>query len=125
MLKYKNIVTSGCSFVHSSKDIDEPHRPTHDPNLNTNKGYKPTFADFLAEKMNIPFTNLGIGGAGVRYTIYSLLDWIQKNKEKSKDTLFICGVTNFNRFEFVNRKLNKYGKEINFWGRIQLYDRDV
>ena len=122
MVKYKYIVTSGCSFVQSSKDRDEPNRRTHDPKLVSREGYKPAFVDFLAEKMNLPFYNLAIGGTGIRYAIYSLLDWIQKNKDKSKDTLFICGITTFARFEFINRELGLRDKE-GFWGRLDIMDK--
>ena len=106
-----SITSIGCSFVRHSIDIENPKRP--------NSGASPTrpltqkhttinqkslneetsFTAELGEIMNIPTTNLGIGGTGNRYAIFGLIDYIDKNKVE--DTTVLIGVTELTRFDMI------------------------
>ena len=78
--------------------------------LNKNREWnsKLRFSRLLADKLNLEEINLAANGESNHYTVRTTYDWIEANKDKVKDTLFILGVTEPLRLEFFLSAKKKY-----------------
>lgn len=99
MRKFKYIASFGCSFTRDAIEHENPSRPSHDASL-IGVG-KISFTKFLADKLNVPFINLGVGGSSLFYTYRKIYHHIKLNPETVKDTLFIWGLTLIDRYDWT------------------------
>jgi hypothetical protein len=102
MKKIKYLVTNGCSYSAGAcmytGDDEEVKK-----NQNKNR-----FSKKLSEKLNCEEINLARPGGSNDRIFRTTFDWIQENKEKVKDTLFIIGLTAFARVDLYDKKKNRY-----------------
>jgi hypothetical protein len=89
----KYLFCNGCSFVYGENagyllDKDRSWNP------------KLRFTKILADKLGLEEINLAANGESNHYTVRTTYDWIENNKDKVKDTIFILGATEPLRLEF-------------------------
>ena len=84
MNRYKQLVSNGCSFVYDCHEM-----------------IKFNFTKPLAKRLKCSYNkNLAKPGGSNERAFRTTFEWIQGNKEKVKDTLFIIGLTESARTEF-------------------------
>lgn len=87
----KHILSVGCSYTkNSSEESDYREKSTKTT----------SFTKELAKKLNVPFNNLAVGGHSFHSLFFTFFEWIENNKELSKETLVVVGLTHFNRQNF-------------------------
>ena len=62
----------------------------------------------LSEKLNCEEINISQSGGSNDRIFRTTFDWIQSNKEKVKDTLFVVGLTTINRVDLYSKHDNRY-----------------
>jgi len=62
----------------------------------------------LSEKLNCEEINLSTSGGSNQRIFRTTFDWIQKNKEKVKDTLFVIGLSGPARVDLYSKHENRY-----------------
>ena len=80
------------------------------PNLKEiqDKKYENRFSKKLSEKLNCEEINISQSGGSNDRIFRTTFDWIQSNKEKVKDTLFVVGLTTINRVDLYSKHDNRY-----------------
>ena len=101
MNKIKYLVINGCSYSEGACMYPNEEK-TQD------KKYKNRFSKKLSEKLNCEEINISQSGGSNDRIFRTTFDWIQKNKEKVKDTLFIIGLTGLARVDFYSKHENRY-----------------
>ena len=101
MKKIKYLVVNGCSFSEGACMY---------PNLKEiqDKKYENRFSKNLSEKLNCEEINISQSGGSNDRIFRTTFDWIQSNKEKVKDTLFVVGLTTINRVDLYSKHDNRY-----------------
>ena len=66
------------------------------------------FSKKLSEKLGCEEINLSASGGSNQRMFRTTFDWIQKNKEKVKDTLFIIGLSGPARVDLYSKHQNRY-----------------
>jgi len=97
----KYLFCNGCSFVYG-----ENAGYLLDKNRSWNS--KLRFTKILADKLGLKEINLAANGESNHYTVRTTYDWIENNKDKVKDTIFILGATEPLRLEFYQAAKKKY-----------------
>lgn len=120
------LVGIGCSFVRHSIDEENKERANIGKKVDyrsrkkthkTTVGYPETETSFLieaGEMLNMNTVNLSVGGAGNRYIVFKLFEYL-KTAPLNK-TIVLIGITDFTRFDFIRPsylnpkwpKLDKY-----------------
>lgn len=97
----KYLFANGCSFVHGENAGEY---------LNKDRSWnsKLRFSKLLADRLNLQEINLAANGESNHYIVRTTYDWIESNKEKVKDTIFILGITEPLRLEFYLSAVKKY-----------------
>jgi len=90
--KYRHIVGVGCSYTDKAFYNEDPNRPGIDD--------KRPFGKQLAQRLGVTYTNLARPGFSYQSMYYSIMDWLEHNKEIAKDTLVLMGLTHFGRQNF-------------------------
>lgn len=90
----KYLFCNGCSFVYGENAGYVLGIPRSD---NPHKKFR--FSKLLSDKLNLEEINLGKNGESNHYTVRTTYDWIESNKDKVKDTIFILGTTEPIRLE--------------------------
>lgn len=57
---------------------------------------------------NIKVYNLALSGSGIEYMIRTVNEWIEKNEDKVKDTLFLLETSGYGRMELWDNEVEKY-----------------
>jgi hypothetical protein len=114
----KYLFCNGCSFVYGENagyllDKDSSWNP------------KLRFTKILADKLGLEEINLAANGESNHYTVRTTYDWIEANKDKVKDTIFILGATEPLRLELFQAFKNKYQAVSMRWvaGAIQYLNK--
>ena len=97
----KYLFANGCSFVHGE---NAGHLFNYDRTWNA----KLRFSKLLADKLGLEEINIAANGESNHYTVRTTYDWIENNKDKVKDTIFVLGATEPLRLEFFQAALKKY-----------------
>ena len=88
MKKFKYLLANGCSFTLGSCMYDVETFIDQ-----TEKREKNRFSKKLADKLNLEEINISTGGSSNDRIFRTTFDWIENNKEKVKDTLFVIGLS--------------------------------
>ena len=91
MNRYKQLVSNGCSFVYACHENLSVSWPGDTVHFN--------FTMSLAKKLKCSYKILATSGGSNERAFRTTFEWIQGNKEKVKDTLFIIGLTESARTE--------------------------
>lgn len=100
ILKYKYIVTCGCSWAEGYGTTNKENR----------------VSTLFAKHFGAEDINLSEGGGSNQMIFRKTIDWIHENTDKLNDTLFLIGWTESTRFEFkhpqtlLNRPEREYEK---------------
>ncbi len=93
MNRYKQLVSNGCSFVYACHENSSVSCPGDTVHFN--------FTMPLAKRLKCSYNKiLATPGGSNERAFRTTFEWIQGNKEKVKDTLFIIGLTELARTEF-------------------------
>lgn len=101
MKKIKYLVVNGCSYSAGACMYIDNKQQVEKQNLNR-------FSKKLSEKLNCEEINLSKAGGSNDRIFRTTFDWIQENKEKVKDTLFIVGLTGLSRADLYDKKKGRY-----------------
>ena len=93
--KIKYLFVNGCSFVAGVNAGEYLGISQDDERVKDLR-----FSKILSDKLGIEEINLAKGGESNEYSIRTTFDWIENNKDKVNETLFILGVTETSRIEF-------------------------
>lgn len=80
----------------------------HDDEKQVAKSRLNRFSKKLSEKLNCEEINLSTSGGSNQRIFRTTFDWIQKNKEKVKDTLFVIGLSGPARVDLYSKHENRY-----------------
>ena len=136
MKKFKYLLANGCSFTVGSCMYEnvETHIDL------TEKRNKNRFSKKLADKLNLKEINIAQGGGSNDRIFRTTFDWIENNKQKVKDTLFVLGLTNnlrkdlwsnyknehivtseiYQDIKYIARDCNTTEDEVNQWRNFEL-----
>jgi len=113
----RNIVSFGCSFVHSSHDDENikranrgdtptnPKKQHHIAKTGYNNGQETCFTSELGELIGTDTNNLGVGGSGIRSAIFKALHYIENNN-KAFHSNIIIGLSELSRFDFIKPSIH-------------------
>ena len=105
------LVGIGCSFVRHSIDDENQERVNIGKKVDhlnlkkihkTNVSYPETETSFLieaGEMLGMDTVNLSVGGAGNRYIVFKLFEYLKK--ADLNNTIVLIGITDFTRFDFI------------------------
>lgn len=99
-MSIKYVIGSGCSFTRGSIDHENPRRLTYKKEAENYSDY--SYVRLVAEKLNVPYWNYALGGAGNNFSIRSLYRHVEDNPDTVKDTLFILGLSFNARYDFIH-----------------------
>jgi len=107
MKKFKYLVANGCSFTGGGcmYPIEDNWKSQSDRTDGQNRN---RFSKKLADKLNLKEINIAQGGGSNDRMFRTTFDWIENNKEKVKDTLFVIGLTNILRRDLWSNYKNDY-----------------
>ena len=116
----KYLFCNGCSFVHGE---NAGYLFNYERTWNA----KLRFSKLLAEKLGLEEINLAANGESNHYIVRTTYDWIEANKDKVKDTIFVLGATEPLRLELFQAFKNKYQAVSMRWaaGAVQFLDKSV
>jgi len=97
----KYLFCNGCSFVYGE---NAGHLFNYDRDWNA----KLRFSKLLADKLGLEEINIAANGESNHYTVRTTYDWIEANKDKVKDTIFVLGATEPSRLEFYQAAIKNY-----------------
>ena len=103
MKKFKYLLANGCSFSVGGcmyEKIELLNDPT--------KQRRNRFSKKLSEKLNCEEINIAHGGVSNDRIFRTTFDWIENNKQKVKDTLFVIGLTDNLRKDLWSNYKNDY-----------------
>jgi|TARA_R100000030_G_scaffold49671_1_gene37469 hypothetical protein len=106
MKKFKYLVVNGCSY--SAGGCMYVAGDAHDDKEQVAKSRLNRFSKKLSEKLNCEEINLSASGGSNQRIFRTTFDWIQKNKEKVKDTLFVIGLSGPARVDLYSKHENRY-----------------
>ena len=115
MKKFKYLFANGCSFTLGSCMYEEEWE--YRQNLNR-------FSKKLADKLNLEEINIASGGISNDRIFRTTFDWIENNKQKVKDTLFVLGLTNNLRKDLWSNFINDYIISSEIYQDIKYIARD-
>jgi len=124
MKNLKYLVVNGCSFSR------HPHEPNHVRNtFPSDKDYydyvfSKRYSTLLADKLNVKEVNLSTGGSSNDRIFRTTYDWIQENKEKVKDTLFVIGLTDSLRKDLWSNFKQDYMITSEIWQDLEYIAKD-
>ena len=119
MKNLKYLVANGCSFSR------HPHEPNHVRNtFSSDKDYynyvfSKNYSILLANKLGVEDVNISHYGASNDRIFRTTYDWIQENKEKVKDTLFVIGLTNSLRKDLWSNFKQEYIISSEIWQDLE------
>ena len=90
----KYLVSCGCSWVEGYGTSDKKNR----------------LSTLMASKYNLEDINLAEGGGSNQMIFRKVTEWINNNKDKVNETLFLIGWTESTRFEYWDDLNNEYKK---------------
>jgi len=100
-MKYKRVVTSGCSYAKNSFEENRARKnclPADNfINPATGEEYRTNFTAELGGLLDLPAYSLAVNGIGFKFIIYHAFLWIKSNLEKVQDTLFIISLSHRGR----------------------------
>lgn len=134
MKHYKYIVTNGCSYTqggsmyyNANGKLKKDFIPTPQEELPIKYQVKGKgriklrlyhnidylqktnrFSKVLSDKLNCEEINIATGGSSNDRIFRTTFDWIENNKEKIKNTLFIIGLTHWARKDLYSVNLQDY-----------------
>ena len=109
MIRYKNLIAAGCSFVHggtltTTHDKSDPNRNT----LSDEEKRELCFATNLGNLLNTNTINLASQGGSNDKAIRLIYEWIKLNEILVPDTVFVIGLTEVLRSEKYSNIVDKY-----------------
>jgi len=93
MKNYKYLVVNGCSFA-KGQGCDNVE--------------KERFSKLLSDKLKCEEVNIAKGAGSNDRAFRTTFDWIQKNQDKVKESLFIIGLTELYRKDFYSNVHKRY-----------------
>lgn len=94
-MKFKYIVSTGCSYIKRSFEETEGRRESDGPSNSWRDAT--SFTQIMGEELGIPVWNVAVEGSCAKYLTYRLYRWLEDNPKKIKDTFFVIGITHFGR----------------------------
>jgi hypothetical protein len=119
MKKFKYLLANGCSFTLGSCMYDVETFIDQ-----TEKREKNRFSKKLADKLNLEEINISTGGSSNDRIFRTTFDWIENNKEKVKDTLFVIGLSDNLRKDLWSNYKNDYIISTEIWQDIKYIAKD-
>lgn len=101
MKKFKYLVVNGCSYSAGANMYEDQ------TNIKE-KTEKNRFSKLLSNKLNCQEINLSKPGASNGRIFRTTFDWIQNNKEKVDNTLFVIGITGLTRLDLFSNKSKEF-----------------
>ena len=120
----KYLVVNGCSFSR------HPYEPTYVRNTFPSEQdyldsmFSNRYSTLLADKLNAKEVNLSSGGGSNDRIFRTTYDWIQENKEKVNDTLFVIGLTNSLRKDLWSNFKQDYMITSEIWQDLEYIAKD-
>jgi len=120
----KYLVVNGCSFSR------HPYEPTYVRNTFPSEQdyldsmFSNRYSTLLADKLNAKEVNLSSGGGSNDRIFRTTYDWIQENKEKVKDTLFVIGLTDSLRKDLWSNFKQDYMITSEIWQDLEYIAKD-
>jgi len=124
MKNSKYLVVNGCSFSVN------PHEAYHVQNTFASKKdyydyvFPKRYSTVLADKLNFEEVNISTSGSSNDRIFRTTYDWIQENKEKVKDTLFVIGLTDSLRKDLWSNFKQEYIISSEIWQDLEYIARD-
>jgi hypothetical protein len=84
---YKQLAFFGDSYCYDSKE--NPRSPINERNGIVTRSQKESYIDYVSERLNLPVVHYGEAGHGPFWTLWQLIEWINKNTEELPHTYFI------------------------------------
>jgi hypothetical protein len=101
MKKFKYLVVNGCSYSAGANMYE------NQTNIQEKTG-KNRFSKLLSNKLKCEEINLSKPGASNGRIFRTTFDWIQNNKEKVDNTLFVIGITGLTRLDLFSNKSKEF-----------------
>ena len=124
MKNSKYLVANGCSFT------THPYEPDHVRNtFSSDEDYydyvfSKRYSKLLADKLGVEEINLSEAGVSNDRIFRTTYDWIQENKEKVKDTLFVIGLTDSLRKDLWSNFKQEYIISSEIWQDLEYIAKD-
>lgn len=128
------LVGIGCSFVRHSIDGENQERANIGKKVDhlnrkkihkTNVSYPETETSFLieaGEMLDMDTVNLSVGGAGNRYIVFKLFEYLKKTD--LNNIIVLIGITDFTRFDFIRPSyLNPKWPKLDKYSYAPFYDK--